>query len=198
MSAAKLVGLTTILYLIMALQSLLGLGVFLPILPLKEVLVALMAIALGVMNWRKDKKPYAYLLFYGLIGLLFSNFTLEILLSAEERIQFNKEVSDFIGLAQLILMSILLFYLSLERIAEKIRFNLFPFLTLIAIVLINFFGEKSWEALAILPLSLAFYIQYHKADEDQINADKYHAIKMWFTGFAVLGAIDILAIWINK
>ncbi|MDX1445226.1 hypothetical protein [Lishizhenia sp.] len=198
MSAAKLVGLTTILYLIMALQSLLGLGVFLPILPLKEVLVSIMAIALGVMYWKRDKKPYSYLFFYGLIGLLFSNFTLEILLSAEERVAFNNEVSDYIGLAQFLFMGILFIYLSLERVGEKIRFNLFPFLTLVVVTIINFFGEKSWEALAVLPLAIAFYIQYHKADEDQVDADKFHALKMWLVGFAVLGAIDALAIWINK
>lgn len=198
MSAAKLVGLTTILYLILALQSVLGQGVFLPFLPLKEVLLGVMALLLAILNFKKDLKPYLYLFLLGLSYLLFSDMTLEVFLNTEERLHWNHEFAPFVDLGKLLLFSILFLYLSLERDGNKIRLNALPILTWVGVLCFNIFGLKEWEELLMIPLAIALYIQYYKAEEEQIEADKYHAIKLFFIAYAALGCIDLLGIYLNK
>ena len=177
----------------MALQTLLGFGAFIPFVPLKELLVGALAVYLGLSQFKKDKKPYLYLLFYGFVTLLFSDFTLEVLLNTEERLSLENEVIDYVELAKLVVFCVLLLHLALERIENKIRINILPVLSLVGLVTLSILNLSIYASLATLPLAIGLYINYFRLEEVAVETDKLHALKMWIVGITAMECIDLIA-----
>ena len=181
------------IYLIYGLLMVFNLGVFLPPVPLKMIFIGAFALILSVWNFKQSKKLYRYLLLYGISIVFTAAFFLEIFLSQTERFSLeNTNTLDYLSLAAILLLTVVLLYLSFQNKNQKIRVNLLP-LVVIALVWLGSIFEGIYLAeIGVIAIGASFYYVF-QTSEEVFDKDEFLGVKVFFCGAAGIYSLTILS-----
>lgn len=191
-SSRKIVLSIVLIYFIYGLGTVVQYGQFLPPLPLNEVFIGLIATILGVKHFKKSKKLYGYLIFFGVTTLMFSNFFLEIVLNYSTQEAYSKNFDNYTELLKLVLLSVLLIYLSFIRINRTIRFNALPFLVLIGILVGSFLENILITQISFSLFAVVLFIVERQCGNNYEERETY-PLELFFVGMGFIHLQDLVA-----
>lgn len=189
----RIVKLGCAIYLIYGLLMIFNLGVFLPPLPLKMIFIGAFALIFSIWNYKQNKKLYRYLFLYGISVVFTATFFLEVILKQADRFSLeNTNILDYLNIASMLLLTIVLLYLSFQNNDKKVRVNLFPLVVIALLWLDSFFPKLFLAEIGVIALGGSFLYVFQTSNKI-FDKDELLGVKLFFCGAALIYAITIIS-----